>query len=209
MLSYPLYSPISKDWQISKCNLLGIPFEKELSQANYYIGQPLGGFIPLELHPIEPDGNCFFRAISAVLSGSQDYHKKLRGEIYRFIAVQGASLISRYLEVKFNGESPREYLLRSNMDTETIWATDVEIIATSFMLDVDLFVANEHSDTKKTWNQIRWYRYHPNKADYTKQAIYINNVHDHFEPVTDLINCRYQSYFNSDSFRGVVVLDDE
>ena len=174
MQSLPLYFPIFKDWQISKCDLLGLPFENELSQANYYIGQQLGGFIPLELHTIKPDGNCFFRAISAVLSSSQDYHKKLRGEIYRFIAVQGASFISRYLEVKFNGESPREYLLRYNMDTETTWATDVEIIATSFMLDVDLFVANEHSNTKKTWNQIRWYRYHPNKADYTKQAIYIS-----------------------------------
>ena len=54
----PNYSPISREWQISKCNLLQLPFEKKQPQADYYVGKPLGSFIPLEQYPIERDGNC-------------------------------------------------------------------------------------------------------------------------------------------------------
>ena len=71
------------EWQISKCNLLGLPFEKSLSHAEYYIQQPLSSFVPLEQEPIEPDGNCFFRALSAVL--------------------QVRKVISQNLEVKYIG----------------------------------------------------------------------------------------------------------
>lgn len=60
----PFYSPVSKECQILKCNFLGLPFRRELVQAEYYIHQPLGNFIPLQQEPTEPDGNCFFRAIS-------------------------------------------------------------------------------------------------------------------------------------------------
>ena len=42
-----------------------------------------------------------------------------------------------------------QYLKKSNMDTDAIWGSDVEIIAFSKMLDVDIFVANLHNDVKK------------------------------------------------------------
>ena len=197
------------EWQISKCNLLGLPFEKPLSHAEYYIQQPLSSFVPLEQEPIEPDGNCFFRALSAVLTGSQSNFAKLRGEIYRFIGIQGAGFISRYLQVKFSEQSPTEYLLRSQMDADHIWATDVELVAVSLMLGVDLFVANYHFNSKNTWREIRWYRYHSNHINFTTPAIYLANFNNHFQPVTDLINGRYQSYFTNDSFSDVFILDDE
>ena len=95
------------------------------------------------------------------------------------------------------------------MGSDHIWATDVEIMAVSMMLGIDLFVANFHCDSKKTYNEIRWYRYHFYEEHRSNQAMYLTNFDEHFQPVTDLINCRYQSYFTSDSFSSAVVIDDE
>ena len=77
------------------------------------------------------------------------------------------------------------------------------------MLDVNLFVANDHCDTKKTWEQIIWYRYHSININYTNHAIYLTSFDNHFQTVTDIINCRYPSYFTNDSFSDVFVIDDE
>ena len=111
---------MSREWKTSKCSLFRLPFEKKLLQADYYVGKPLGSFIPLEQYPIERDGNCFFRAISAALTGSENHHEKIRGKVYRFIGVQGASDITRYLELKFSNLSSKQYLLQSQMGSDHI-----------------------------------------------------------------------------------------
>ena len=101
------------------------------------------------------------------LTGSQSNFAKLRGEIYSFIGIQGAGFISRYLQVRFSEQSPTEYLLRSQMDADHIWATDIELVAVSLMLGVDLFVANYHFNSMNTWREIKWYRYHSNHINFT------------------------------------------
>ena len=73
------------------------------------------------------------------------YYIKITGEIYIFIGKQGAGYISHYMEVKFSGHSPTEYLLNSQMDSDKIWTTVGELVDVSMMLDVEKTTAKQNS----------------------------------------------------------------
>ena len=128
---------------------------------------------PLAQLPIAQDGNCLFRAFSSILTGSQDSHSKIRAEICRYIVPQGASFLSRYIKTKFVNLTPAEYLQNHQMYHDCVWGTDVEIIALSKMLDVDIYVSNLHFQSKKS--QTTWYRYCTNHQKYTTPALYLSN----------------------------------
>ena len=171
------------------------------------MGEEINNVIPLSELEIVGDGNCLFRALSTILTGSQESFSKIRAEICRFIAVQGSSFISRYLKTKFEDVAPIQYLKKSNMDTDAIWGSDVEIIAFSKMLDVDIFVANLHNDVKKNECHWTWYRYSSQYHKYSNPAIYLTNSSNHFEPVIDLIHSRYPSFNNFFTFSDTIVLE--
>ena len=131
-------------------NKLGLTHEIALIQAKTYMGEELKIVIPLAELPIVVDGNCLFRALSAILTGSQDRYSKISAGICRFMVTEGASFVSRYLETKFEKlTTPSDYLKNFQMHSDNIWGTDVEIITFSKMLNVDIFVSNLHSHPRR------------------------------------------------------------
>ena len=164
--------------------------------------------VPLAEYKILGDGNCLFRAFSAILTGSQVSYTKVRAEICRFIVVQGAGFISRYLETKFENVTPVQYMKKYQMDSDTTWGSDIEIIALSKMLSVDIFVSNQHSDVKKR-NKCHstWYRYCTDPHSYTDPALYMANRANHYQPVIDLIHSRQPSFYNTYTFSDSIVLE--
>ena len=51
--------------------------------------QDLGSFLIPQRRitiPTEPDGNCFFRAISLALFGGEDYHEQIHKELVQLIS---------------------------------------------------------------------------------------------------------------------------
>ena len=85
------------------------------------------------------DGNCFFRCISKILSGTQDHHMELRGEVSRYIVTNGRSIIKRYLKTFSKDASPVTYLKKSGMtESGGVWGTDIEIVTISCTLDSDV-----------------------------------------------------------------------
>ena len=111
------------------------------------------------------------------------------------MAFQGASFISRYLESKFNPYTPSQYLLHSQMDANEIWGTDIEIVALSSILGVDIYVSNFHNRSEDRSGGSRWYRYHSTHDGFTPTAIYLTNYDNHYEPVIDLIHTRTPTFF--------------
>ena len=97
--------------------------------------------------------------------------------------------------------------MKSQMDGNTMWATDIEIFATSAMLGVDIFVSNDHSGYLKKISETKWYRYHSSPDGFTSTALYLTNYEEHFEPVIDLIHSRTITYFDSDSFSNVIIIE--
>ena len=203
----PSYSPPTTDWLRSKCIQLGLTYVTEIIQPNTYIGQDLKCVVPFAELPILGDGNCLFRALSAILTGSQESFSKIRAEICRFIVTQGAGFISRYLEIKMKDLTPAEYLRKSHMDTNYIWGTDVEVVAFSKMLDVDIFVSNIHTDIKRNESNATWYRFSSNYLRYSNPALYLANHSNHYEPVIDLIHSRYPSFDDTYTFSDTVIVE--
>ncbi|CAP23354.2 Protein CBR-DUO-2 [Caenorhabditis briggsae] len=120
---------------------------------------------------ISADGNCFYRAISWCLTGSQRYHRKLR------IAT------SEYL--KKNEESMRKFCggeldykkYVENVRKDGEWATSCEIYAVANLLDVEIVTFLGSSG---------WRSHVPHDGGSSKECIFLSNTSCHFEPTTSL-----------------------
>ena len=65
----------------------------------------------------------------------------MRGEICRFIAKDGKVKLQWSLNRR--KETPLDYLLRTIMDEDRTWGTEVEILAASGILEADIYVSTE------------------------------------------------------------------
>ena len=92
------------------------------------------------------DGNCFFRALAVLITGSQEDHVELRALITTYLS-HNADQFSSYLK---EHESIIQYLKISKMDTLTVWATEIEIFAAAQMLQTSIYVY-AISGGKYTW----------------------------------------------------------
>ena len=66
-------SPLSVNWQMDKCSRLGIIYRQPIKQLSTLAGRKLSDYLPWQYEDIEKDGNCFFRCVSKLISGSQEY----------------------------------------------------------------------------------------------------------------------------------------
>ena len=128
---------------------------------------------------IKGDGNCFFRALAFLITGSQDDHNELRLLTTTYMSHQAASL-SCYLK---ESEIMKSYLERTRMHCPTVWATEVEIFSAAQMLDTDIFVFDKSGHCHK------WLRFQSSVATdncsykHSKQSLYLTNRNNHFETV--------------------------
>ena len=121
---------IDESWQRSMCNFLGLTFDLVSKQPSNIVGRLLRDFEPYETDDIVGDGNCLFRCLSKIITGSQDSHLQLRSLISRFIASEGTSKLGWYFKSKQTTSS--KYLLTENpVHLEGAWGSDVEIMVAS------------------------------------------------------------------------------
>ena len=154
------------------------------------------------------DGNCLFRFISKVISGSENYHIKLRGEICRYIITQGRKTMGWYV-VQVHSKTPAQHLRTSNMSLEGVWGGDVELMAISAILECDVYVANRYNQIGNTF-EVRWSRIRSSDNSRTNaiNSIYISNFGFHYAPVCKMFNSTTKTYFaNVDSFQEVVLVE--
>lgn len=91
------------------------------------------------------DGNCFFRAVSFVVHGSEDKHGEVRQNIMAFVA--------------HNQERFQQYVMQGNIEEHIItmrregaWATQVETYGAASFYQIPLYICSPHPATK----QYRW-----------------------------------------------------
>lgn len=134
--------------------------------------------MPVKLHHVLGDGNCFFRAISYALTGSEANHKCLRNLI---VNRMGMPPLNVQLENYLN-KSIESYLDESNMMKDSVWATDAEILATASVLGTDIVIYAKHGLQKE------WLRYCASLSitNETSDAIYLTNLDNHFNVVLDI-----------------------
>ena len=71
------YNTVDYSWQVKQCNVLG---QTVVNIHNSIPQKPIGD--PKSLNSVAGDGNCFFRAICYMITGSQDFYESIRLQIY-------------------------------------------------------------------------------------------------------------------------------
>ena len=84
------------DEKSGKCNLLGITFESACKQPSHIVGRSLRDYEPSKTEAIIGDGNCIFRGLSKIITGSENSDLQLRCIISRFIASEGTTKLGGY-----------------------------------------------------------------------------------------------------------------
>ena len=203
------FHPVDSEWQKDKVEMLGLKVKTPIPSSNSATVSRLT--VPQHLVSIREDGNCFFRAVSHILTGNQREHKTVRKMIYRFM-IENDSAFSKLANCPNYAES-----VSMNKDGE--WATEIEIFATATMLATDMCVYSPcgHDAVGKTiykWltyrplrnvsplegvkqlrNSSKWLTYKqvenvvsPDNYRKHRKAIYLSNIDDHYIPVYRLGN---------------------
>lgn len=171
------YFPITKEWQKEKSKLLDIPLEKYIrcsDMKQFYQDTP-----PLETLTVRGDGNCFFRAISAVVSGSEAEHMTVRTAVTKHVSDHP----DMYRTFLMSRGGMTKYI--SSMTRSREWATDTEIMATATLLRTVIMVYSPIQFGGKT--EYHWQTFKPlDNPEMTYPVIYLSNKNEHFDPVLDV-----------------------
>ena len=132
------------------------------------------------------DGNCFFRALAFVITGSQDEHQELRTMTTTYMQHM-AGILSCYLDAH---ETMDEYLARTDIHSLSVWATEVEIFAASNMLQTPILVFYKSGLTCT----YKWLLFSPHHCEdsgivgtiHSNESIYLVNISNHYEPIRQM-----------------------
>lgn len=129
---------------------------------------------PKKVKQIEGDGNCFFRAICYIITGSQKEHLKLREQVIAHMIAKCSTKLHDYLL-----QDVHQYIANSYMAHSSTWATDAEILGAASLLKHDILVY------AKFGSSVSWLRYPASLSlDLkSKECLLLRNFDSHFEPV--------------------------
>ena len=83
------------------------------------------------------DGNCFYRAISYAITGSEDCHMKLCKKLA--VSTDIAGKLTHWT-------SNPKYVTESRVGYSGVWATTTEILAMASLLQTDIVTYYVHAD---------------------------------------------------------------
>lgn len=182
------FQPVCTQWKSDMCHDFNIAYIHDSSTSpdhgstivNYSVKQG-----PLYVVPIRGDGNCYFRAISYVISGTEDNHRLMRALVVDSMR-HNAQHLEMFCKHRRRDISMSEYLQMSRMMDDGVWATEVEIFGTASMLKLPVLTFGPYNRNH------HWLQYLPqvpvtdNVHNKLKEAIYLRNVYNHFEPVVGM-----------------------
>ena len=152
------YYQVSEQWQRSICTAMPL-----LQFRSCFVCSPGGSDIPLtrpnlrKLRTIEGDGNCMFRALSYIITGSEDQHHKIRSlivshmlSISNLLIGHGPDGRANYANSMQRHSSIEEYIRVTKMDRDTTWGTAIELACASHLFNTPLYVYDV-SHANHTW----------------------------------------------------------
>ena len=116
------FHPVDEHWQQTACGIMGLQFHGKNRI------RPGGPNIPLtapDMHTvkhIKGDGNCLFRALAYIITGSEEQHMAVRRTILQHMISIAHFIIGHHV-VEY--ASIQEYITDKNMDQEYAWGTDL------------------------------------------------------------------------------------
>jgi len=171
------FSPPNTGWQDSTAKYLKLHVKDYLKygrpkQYNCHSA-------PKATHDIRADGNCFFRALSVLITGVEDNHMTIREEITRHVE-RHADIYRTFLQSRGGMDT---YVRSMRRPRE--WATDTEIFAAATFLKTIIEVCSIVRN--KYGTEYQWQTFTPlNDDNALLPKVYICHKDDHFEPILDI-----------------------
>lgn len=146
---------VDAEWQLAAQDKLDglidvVPLPKASSVA-----RPVGA--PRMTVEIKGDGNCWFRSISYLMTGSQEHHAILRAKVTTFMQDNLREAVNRF---SFTEDKP-DYFDGWLMQGDGEWATEVEIMSTAAFLKTDIYTftrtPKRFNGRLKKWQQSDWH----------------------------------------------------
>ena len=163
------FNPLTISKRKRLCITLGLTFDNVV-----YYGRTRDLEQPRRTYKTKGDGNCYFRAISYILTGTEDNHILLRDKVVQHMNTGITKQLQDYLN-----QNVEEYIHISGISRDGVWATDAEILATANLLRLDIVVYTKVGDS------MDWLTY-PASFDLqstTEHGLYLQNQNGHFDVV--------------------------
>uniref|UniRef100_A0A1X7SQC8 OTU domain-containing protein n=1 Tax=Amphimedon queenslandica TaxID=400682 RepID=A0A1X7SQC8_AMPQE len=181
-----VYYPANEEVQRRWCEILNLKF---VTAARILPGSPTTPLsderVPNSTLDVPGDGNCLFYALSYLITGSISQHYELRRAI--------VSNMPNFEEELFNStlsatrySSIYDYINKSKMYRNYVWATDTEIITLTALLGITIY------SYSLTPTFVGWARYGTQElygipCDTTTPALYLKHVGtNHFQAVKSI-----------------------
>jgi hypothetical protein len=168
------FRPITQKAATGLANKLDLAVDKKFRVKYENIGakcQP--GVGPSARLPILKDGNCFYNAISLILTGSQGHHNFIRQTVCSEIE-SNPTEYAAFMDDVFQ-KDPVNYITNSKQRSMGVFATQVEMMATARVFGRDVICYYDK----------RWLRY-SFLPKMTRQCFYLVNENTHYEVVTSV-----------------------
>jgi hypothetical protein len=188
------FNKVDYPWQQRTTTIINEVFQQNLQISQKHQDQRVTAIgQPSKLIPIQGDGNCFFRAISFAITGTQLYHAELRQSlIIHFLCYQ--PIFNKLLK----NDNVLNYLQHNKMAQNGIWATEMEIIGTAHMLSTDLVIYSQYGNHKK------WLRYSGRLLDrnltVSDRAIFINHAGGVHYELVETVQCPDMTRYNMTTY---------
>lgn len=159
----------------------------------------LAGFLlqhDRRLYPITGDGNCYFRAISFILFGTEDNHLEVRTLLARFVGLNG-KLFEKRLVPEVNESTVQKHVMKLCRSSQ--WATHIEVFATATLFEVPVYYCT-HAQVP-TGRCYRWEVFEPLKPTNVMiqhPDVILPGAPHHFE-ISYLQNCHYDCVVSADT----------
>lgn len=159
------FSPVDAEVAQVLCTKLEVQCKK---QFIFRLPGEIGA--PCKNVKIKGDGNCFFRAFSEALCGTDAYHGKIRSAVVQQLESKDAT----YRSMLTKGyASVSEYIDKSKISFLGSWATELEIQTVADYLGVSIY----------TYYTNRWLEYSCKGLQVSEHGIYLENCGNHYETV--------------------------
>ena len=169
-----IFKPLNNQDRRDCCDVLGISPNSEFDNVEFEgWGTDLTKSANLVCQSVLGDGNCYYNAVSWFLTGSQEHHAKIRKMVNTYIM----DPMNKHKFTKVLGdESGEDYVKQNNHMQDRVWATDVQVRATAFLLQKDVYVS---------WADCNFelLAASGDTSDRTARGIFILHTPGHFQPI--------------------------
>ncbi|XP_042216869.1 uncharacterized protein LOC121862619 [Homarus americanus] len=112
--STSMFSPLSSNARKNLAVALGLTSTKSI-----YFGRPSELSEPRRTYKTKADGNCYFRSISYIITGSEESHGIIRDRVVQHMNTDITTKLQHYLNQNVN-----DYVTASGISLDGVWATD-------------------------------------------------------------------------------------